>query len=84
MLCILAGALWYSQFFGLALGKGFLTDSPTLFTFAFCILMALNVVFSNLWGIILCEWRGCSPRTIAVLIGGIALLILSCFVPQLI
>lgn len=84
VLCILAGALWYSQFFGLALGKGFLTDSPTLFTFAFCILMALNVVFSNLWGIILREWRGCSPRTIAVLIGGIALLILSCFLPQLI
>lgn len=84
VLCILAGALWYTQFFGLALGKGFLTDSPTLFTFAFCILMALNVVFSNLWGIILREWRGCSPRTIAVLIGGIALLILSCFLPQLI
>ena len=28
--CALAGALWYSQFFGLSLGKGFLTESPTL------------------------------------------------------
>lgn len=82
-LCLLAGALWYSQFFGLALGKGFLTQAPTLFTFAFCILMALNVAFSNLWGIILREWRGCSPRTIAVLVVGIALLIFSCFLPQL-
>ena len=27
--CALAGALWYSQFFGLSLGKGFLTESPT-------------------------------------------------------
>lgn len=83
-LCLLAGALWYSQFFGLALGKGFLTEAPTLFTIAFCILMALNVVFSNLWGIILHEWRGCSPRTITVLVVGIAVLILSCFLPQLI
>ena len=84
MFCLLAGALWYSQFFGLALGKGFLTDSPTLYTFAFCILMALNVVFSNVWGIILKEWKGCSGKTIAVLITGIVVLIVSSFLPQLI
>lgn len=82
--CLLAGALWYSQFFGLALGKGFLTESPTLFTFAFCILMALNVVFSNVWGIILKEWKGCSRNTITVLIIGIIVLIVSSFLPQLI
>lgn len=82
--CLLAGALWYSQFFGLALGKGFLTASPALLTFAWCILMALNVVFSNLWGIILKEWKGCSQSTIAVLIAGIAILIISTFLPQII
>ncbi|MCM1522581.1 MAG: rhamnose/proton symporter RhaT [Muribaculaceae bacterium] len=82
--CFLAGALWYSQFFGLALGKGFLTDSPTLMTLSFCILMALNVVFSNVWGIILKEWKGCSPKTITVLVIGIVVLIVSCFLPQLI
>jgi len=84
LFCLLAGALWYSQFFGLSLGKGFLTESPTLTTLAFCILMALNVVFSNVWGIILKEWKGCSRRTIAVLIVGIVVLIISCFLPQLI
>ena len=84
LFCALAGALWYSQFFGLSLGKGFLTESPTLMTFAFCILMALNVVFSNVWGIILKEWRGCSRRTIAVLLAGIIILIFSCFLPYLI
>lgn len=84
LFCLLAGALWYSQFFGLALGKGFLTDSPTLMTLSFCILMALNVVFSNVWGIILKEWKGCSSKTIAVLIVGIVVLIVSCFLPQLI
>ena len=82
--CLLAGALWYSQFFGLSLGKGFLTDSPTLTTLSFCILMALNVVFSNVWGIILKEWKGCSQKTIAVLMLGIIVLIVSCFLPQLI
>lgn len=84
LFCLLAGALWYSQFFGLALGKGFLTDSPTLMTLSFCILMALNVVFSNVWGIILKEWKGCSRNTITVLIIGIIVLIVSCFLPQLI
>ena len=84
LFCLLAGALWYSQFFGLALGKGFLTESPTLMTLSFCILMALNVVFSNVWGIILKEWKGCSPKTIAVLICGIVVLVVSCFLPELI
>lgn len=84
LFCLLAGALWYSQFFGLALGKGFLTSSPVLMTFAFCILMALNVTFSNVWGIILKEWKGCSQKTITVLVIGLIVLIISSFLPQLI
>ncbi len=84
LFCALAGALWYSQFFGLSLGKGFLTSSEVLTTLAFCILMALNVVFSNVWGIILKEWKGCSQKTITVLIIGIIVLIVSSFLPQLI
>ncbi len=81
--CALAGVLWYSQFFGLSLGKGMLAGSPTLTTFAFCILMALNVTFSNVWGILLKEWKGCSTKTVAVLLIGIAVLIVSTFVPEL-
>ncbi|MBR5493323.1 MAG: L-rhamnose/proton symporter RhaT [Alistipes sp.] len=83
LFCALAGVLWYSQFFGLSLGKGFLTDSPSLLTFSWCILMALNVVFSNVWGIILKEWKGCSRKTIVVLLAGIAILIISSFLPEL-
>lgn len=83
LFCALAGTLWYSQFFGLSLGKGFLTSSETLMTLSFCILMALNVTFSNVWGIILKEWKGCSPKTIAVLIVGLLVLIVSSFLPQL-
>ena len=81
--CCLAGLLWYSQFFGLSLGKGFLTDYPVLITFSWCILMSLNVVFSNVWGIILKEWKGVSRKTVAVLVAGIIVLIISTFLPQL-
>ena len=83
LFCALAGVLWYSQFFGLSLGKGFLTDSPSLMTFSWCILMALNVVFSNVWGIILKEWKGCSRKTIVVLLAGITILIISSFLPEI-
>ena len=82
--CCLAGLLWYSQFFGLSLGKGFLTEYPVLITFSWCILMSLNVVFSNVWGIILKEWKGVSRKTAAVLVVGIIVLIVSTFLPQLI
>ena len=81
--CALAGALWYSQFFGLSLGRSFFEAGGTMDTLSFCILMALNVTFSNVWGIILKEWKGCSKKTIAVLICGIIVLIFSTFVPQL-
>lgn len=80
--CCLAGLLWYSQFFGLALGKGFIPTESALYVVAFCVLMALNVIFSNVWGIILKEWQGCNKKTIIVLIVGIATLVLSCFLPQ--
>ena len=81
--CALAGILWYSQFFGLSLGKGFLTSSPVLYTFSWCILMSLNVTFSNVWGIILKEWKGCSQKTIITLLVGLIVLIVSSFLPEL-
>ncbi len=81
--CALAGLLWYTQFFGLSLGKGFLTAAPALLTFSWCILQALNVTFSNVWGIILKEWKGVSGKTIAILLCGLLILIVSIFLPQL-
>lgn len=84
LFCALAGALWYSQFFGLSLGRSFFETGGTLDTLAFCILMALNVTFSNVWGIILKEWKGCSHKTIVVLVIGIIVLIASSFLPQFI
>ncbi len=80
LFCALAGVLWYSQFFGLEMGKSFLLDSPVLLAFSWSILMSLNVTFSNFWGIILKEWKGASSATIGVLVLGLLVLISSIIV----
>lgn len=80
LFCALAGVLWYSQFFGLEMGKSFLHDSPVLLAFSWSILMSLNVTFSNFWGIILKEWKGASRSTIGILILGLVVLISSIIV----
>lgn len=80
LFCALAGVLWYSQFFGLEMGKSFLVDSPILLAFSWTILMSLNVTFSNVWGILLKEWKGVSSKTIAVLVLGLVVLISSIIV----
>ena len=83
LFCALAGLLWYSQFFGLETGKSFLIGSPVLTAFSWSILMSLNVIFSNVWGILLKEWKGCSARTLAILVAGLIMLLLSIFFPSL-
>jgi len=80
LFCALAGVLWYSQFFGLEMGKSFLVGSPVLLAFSWSILMSLNVTFSNVWGIILKEWKGANSSTIGTLILGLAILISSIIV----
>ena len=45
--------------------------------------MALNIAISNIWGIILKEWKGVKVKTIVVLVFGIIILILSTFVVKL-
>ncbi len=80
LFCALAGVLWYSQFFGLEMGKSFLVDNPILLAFSWSILMSLNVTFSNVWGILLKEWKGVNKSTIGVLIIGLVILISSIIV----
>ncbi len=48
--------------------------------FGWSILMALNIAISNIWGILLKEWKGSSAKTRMVLWIGIIILILSTFV----
>lgn len=81
--CALAGLLWYSQFFGLSMGKNFFEPDSVMMAFSWSILMALNVLFSNVWGIVLKEWKGVSKMTIYVLLIGLAILIFSLIYPNL-
>ena len=83
LFCALAGILWYSQFFGLSMGKSFFTNSPVMLAFSWSILMSLNVLFSNFWGIVLKEWKGAGRKTIYVLIAGMAILIFSLIFPNI-
>jgi len=79
----LAGILWYSQFFGLTLGKSFFTEGSVMMAFSWSILMSLNVTFSNVWGILLKEWKGVKNTTIIVLVAGMLILIFSLVLPEL-
>ena len=45
--------------------------------------MSLNVIFSNVWGIILKEWKGAGNKTLVVLFAGMLILIFSLVFPNL-
>lgn len=83
LFCALAGLLWYSQFFGLGVGQSFFEPGSVMMAFSWSILMSLNVLFSNIWGIILKEWQGVKKKTIIILVTGLAILIFSIIYPQL-
>jgi L-rhamnose-H+ transport protein len=77
----LAGFLWFLQFHFYGMGKSQLP--PQMEVFAWSILMALNIAFSNIWGLFLKEWKGVSRMTLVILLIGIVVLILSTFVVNL-
>ena len=81
--CALAGLLWYSQFFGFGMGKSFLEPGSVMMAFSWSILMVLNITFSNVWGILLKEWKGVSKTTIIILLAGLAVLMFSLVYPNL-
>lgn len=77
----LAGFLWFLQFHFYGMGKSQLPEQMTVF--AWSILMALNIAFSNIWGLLLKEWKGVGNKTLVILLVGIVILILSTFVVNL-
>jgi len=77
----LAGFLWFLQFHFFGMGSSKLPAGMSVFGWS--ILMALNIAISNIWGIVLNEWKGVKKKTIVVLIIGIIILILSAFVVKL-
>ena len=83
LLCALAGLLWYSQFFGLGMGQSFFEPGSVMMAFSWSILMSLNVIFSNVWGIILKEWKGAGKKAVVFLIIGMSMLIFTLIIPNL-
>lgn len=77
----LAGLLWFLQFHFFGMGSSKLPDGMAVFGWS--ILMALNIAISNIWGILLNEWKGVKTKTIIVLVAGIIVLILSTFIVKL-
>jgi len=77
----LAGFLWFLQFHFYGMGKSLLSGEMAVMSWS--ILMALNIAFSNIWGILLKEWKGVPVKTMVVLVIGILVLILSTFVVKL-
>lgn len=71
---ILTGTLWYGQFFFYNLGH--VRMGQYEFT-SWAIHMIMLVLFSNLTGILLREWKGCSIRTRIVIVFGLLVLIVS-------
>jgi L-rhamnose-H+ transport protein len=83
MFCALAGILWYSQFFGLGMGQSYFEKDSVMMAFSWSILMSLNITFSNVWGMLLKEWKGAGNNTINALVIGMMILIFSLIFPNL-
>jgi L-rhamnose-H+ transport protein len=73
----LAGITWYFQFMFYGMG----TTQMGKYDFAsWSIHMAFIITFSNMWGLILKEWKGSDTRTIRIIIEGLIILVLSTFI----
>lgn len=69
----LAGTIWFFQFFFYGMGASKLTNGAS----SWILHMAFIIAVSNMWGLILHEWRGVSKRTFRTVFAGIATIILS-------
>lgn len=77
----LAGLLWFLQFHFFGMGSSKLPAEMAVFGWS--ILMALNIAISNIWGILLKEWKGTKTKTVVMLIIGIVVLVLSTFIVKI-
>jgi L-rhamnose-H+ transport protein len=69
----LAGTIWFMQFFFYGMGESKLGNGAS----SWILHMAFIIVISNVWGIILHEWRGVSIKTYRTILIGITVIIIS-------
>ena len=77
LFCMLAGLTAYSEFLFFGMGE---TQMGKYGFSSWTIHMAFIIVFSNMWGLILHEWRGTSRRTRGLVCVGILVLVASTLV----
>jgi len=77
VLAAVAGVTWYLQFMFYGMGA---TRMGAYDFGSWTLHMAFVIVFSNLWAIRLGEWRDTKPRTLRLIIAGIAIVLLSTIV----
>ncbi len=73
----LAGAVWCSQFISFKTGEPQMGKTSYV---GWSVLMASQILFSQLLGLKLGEWKGASSRTVRLLAAGLLLLITSAFI----
>jgi len=74
LFCAIAGITGFMEFMFYGMG----TTKMGKYDFAsFSIHLAFVIIFSNMWGLLIHEWKGCSKRTIKLLLLGLFILILS-------
>ena len=74
ILCMVAGVLWYLQFFFYGMGS---TQMGHYDFSSWSLHMAFIIITSNVIGLLTKEWKGSCRKTIQVILAGIAVLILS-------
>jgi hypothetical protein len=74
MFAALAGITWYFQFFFYSMGETQMGDYKFS---SWTLHMASIIIFSSVWGLALGEWRGASAKSKGLLLGGLAILVLS-------
>jgi L-rhamnose-H+ transport protein len=73
MFSALAGTTWFLQFFFYGMGESKLGNDSS----SWILHMAFIILVSNMWGLILNEWRGVSKKTLSIIIAGIVTILLS-------
>ena len=69
----LAGTTWFLQFFFYGMGESKLGNGAS----SWILHMAFIIIVSNLWGVVLNEWKGVNNKTRLTIIGGIVTIFIS-------
>ena len=72
----IAGTTWFLQFFFYGMGESKLGNGAS----SWILHMAFIILISNMWGVVLKEWKGVSKKTLATITIGILTIIASVLV----